>query len=160
LLDTNPRHVLDYTLGPLLAVTWERFSIKRSHFWRWINLSPNTPIERTLEVAGLPSAGRRKSLWGELVQDNFAWNEVILLEPIIHGGAVYTGKWQIGFTAHEDRRFKVQMCTIVLQGRVAVLRGPYTTNFFASAMGGFDSLSLRIEGSATKYTLPPGVMLI
>jgi hypothetical protein len=149
---TKPAHWLDFTLWPLLVVTWDRLVKKTSHFWHYVEYRGQPVL--TVSLPPDEQAGdRSKGLWSNLFQSDFGWKQVGILEPVNH-----TGTYQLGFIATEGGEFKKQLCTIILTGQVGLLRGPYATEFFAVDLQG-KPVELRVVGLTTKKELR-GIPLI
>lgn len=152
---TLPRHVLDFLFWPLLRPIWEKLlgSRKNSHFWHWRNFS--TLIAYPLnEVPPDTTACSRKNVWANFWESNFHWKECVILAP-----ANNSGPFQMGYEAREGRTNLRKLCTIVLDGPFAALRGPDPTIFFAVTLDGAP-VRLQIMRLLSKKDLPPDIFLV
>lgn len=121
-LKTSPVHWLDVALWPLLKILWEPLSLKRSHWWHWRSISSSRingyPF---IKSKGGSKEKPRTGLWSNFWQTNIAWKKAIVLSPMI------PGEYQIGYTSAK----KTEICSIILDGPTALLKGSEDSKFFA-----------------------------
>jgi hypothetical protein len=81
-----------------------------------------------------PSAPRRGKTRGMMIMAMLKWKMTALLLVPEHG----YGNFRIGFMAEEERPLVLQYCDILFPAGtgVRVLKGPYTTSFFAIDING------------------------
>lgn len=117
IMGVQPGHILDYLLWPLLQRTWEKWSKKRSHWWHWRSFAGEVvaPLFVRADITATKSV-----FWGS----NFHWQEVVILQPLPEHAHRY---YQVGFRSGGV----TQLCSLVVDGPVAMLLGPRTVEFFA-----------------------------
>lgn len=141
---TSPNHWLDQFLWPLLSPTWDRLTHKSSHFWHW--RSYTGLIQLPLTIAGDPKAGdRSRGFFANIYYTDFGWQGVAVLQP-----TVYRGRYQIGYSANVGGKRITELCAVILKGPTAVLKGPYTTQFFAIGYPSGDPIQLTVVEHTTK----------
>jgi hypothetical protein len=137
------RFFLDWTLGHLLNLTWERVSVKHSHFWQWID-APEGAEPTVFVPQDLNAGDRSKSIFHELWHTNFGWSAVAILEP-----TTYRGKYRLGFEARESSStFNRQLCTLTLSEKTAVLQSHVRTGWFGIDLDG-NPIQLRVVRTDT-----------
>jgi hypothetical protein len=150
----SPYHWLDFTPLPiLLKIFWEPFSKKKSHWWHWRKFD-QSKVRHELNVEGYSDAQPRDTVIQNLVQTNFKWQHVLILEPDTDGLNKY---YQIGFL--EPKSGICQKCSLVLKGLTAVLVGPNDVLFFAVSLKSGKCIQLKIVGITIKNKLK-GIKLI
>lgn len=95
---------------------------------------------------------RKTYFWTDLIQTNFKWNKVVILEP-----EETTTPYHIGFK--NDYEKKCELCSIILKGPVALLLGPHQTEFFAVSQEG-TPLQLKKISYSDKHRLEKTIPLI
>lgn len=157
-MKTYPKHIFDYLLWPIIKLVWEPFSLKRSHWWHWKKfLYTQRGRLITSKVIGNKKAKNRDTFWSNLIQTNFGWNETAVIEPI-----AYTDKYQLGFfeTDKYGKKFP-QTCTLVLRGKIAILRGPKDIEVYAFTYPEHRPLVVKVINELPKNTLSmKGIKLI
>jgi hypothetical protein len=152
--ETHPKQFEDALFWPIIKTVWEPFSLKRSHWWHWINYDqiPNNLLSIQPDEDAKP---RHAGIRYNLIQTNFGWKKVAVLKP-----KKYSGKYQCGFVSQEGSKYKTQLCTVILQGPVAVLLSPYGFNFFAKSYPENNLLDLELIQVTTKYGLDKNIPII
>jgi len=120
------------------------------HWWHWRNYTKEP--DHTLSVQGNTTSQERHTLWTDLIQTNFKWNKVVILEP-----EETTTSYHIGFK--NDYEKKCELCSIILKGPVALLLGPHQTEFFAVSQEG-TPLRLKKISYSDKHSLRKTIPLI
>lgn len=134
---TNPHHQLDGIFWTVLKIFWEPLSLKRSHWWHWINLPPeklgnNFPF---VVSNGCQTAKSREGFWPNFWQTNFGWKTAVIITPRTNG------EYLIGFM---DENGRTQICSIIMNGHIALLEGPTKTKFFAISVNDNKPIKLKI----------------
>jgi len=155
IIETRPKHILDWLLWPILRLIWEPVSRKQAHWWHWRKYY-FVHIEM-IEVAGDPMVKPRNNIWNNFWQSNFAWHEVVVFKVVNQDGSDYIGTYQIGFYSKTEKRR--QLCSILLTGQCACLLGHFSTNFFVIADQNRRA-SLKIIKITKKECLESNILLI
>lgn len=117
-----------YPFWFLLKVTWEIFSLKRSHFFTWIKDSHDSQeilsSGVTNQVPPNLKARTRSSGWKNFWLTNFGWQRVAIVRPKDKG----IKKYQVGIIREYDG--KVMFCSLVVMGRCALLQAPQPVKIF------------------------------
>lgn len=77
----------------------------------------------------------------------------MIVEPI-----EYTGQYKIAFKSEEEK--KNQICSVLAQGKIALLLGAHDTRFFAYTHPENKPLQLRVVGYTDKYRLNKEIRLL
>jgi hypothetical protein len=151
---TYPKQFEDVIFWPIIRAVWEPFSLKRSHWWHWINYDkvPSGAMSLPQDANAKP---RHASIWHNLIQTNFGWKKIAILKP-----KNYAGNYRLGFIGHEGNLNKKQICTLVLQGCVGILLSPYSFEFFAESYPERSPLELELVRITTKNNLDENTPLI
>lgn len=148
-LFTEPQHFLDRFLWPLLRLIWEPFSKKRSHWWHWRD-SDSIAIQTCLEFRGNSLANSRSGFWNNLWQTNFGWKSALIIKPEL------STKYKIGFFNHKGAK----ICSIIMDGEIALLEGPDPVNFFAFSYPENEPIGLEIvKNNVPKKDIPKNIYL-
>lgn len=145
ILGTQPRHIFDRLLWPILKRTWEKKSRKNSHWWHWRQY--NGTVKHFLYMRADKSA-----TYDVFFGSNFLWQEVVVLS-LIPTQAHYD--YKVGFCEGTTR----QICSVVVHGEVALLLGPRSVKFFAVSKYG-EPLVLQTIKMAKRRNLNPHIPLL
>lgn len=157
---TSPHHPFDDWLWPIIKIIWEPFSLKRSHWWHWRPYQG--PAQFRQRLAGNLAAKARRGFWSTLIQTNFAWTQVAIIEP-----KEYTGAYQVGFCGPEisspqasERWYQGQLCAMIIEGPSALLVGSGDLYYFAKAYPNGQPIELKNLAITTKTKLTKNVILL
>jgi len=145
-MQTNPHHLLDWLLWPILKIMWEPFSVKGSHWWHWRAYAfPADAAPLALEIKGDREAHDDAGAWQNFYQRNFGWQEVAILKAFdINGNMIKN--FRIGFISN----IKCEICSVIADSNVGVLIGPKNIRFFAVDENN-NILKLSCHGTSRRY---------
>jgi hypothetical protein len=148
----------EWFLWPFLKILWEPFSKKRSHWWHWKSVNIEIPEGYGVFVRMNPFAKPRDTFWSNLIQTNFGWKKVVIIEPI--NPVPHNGNYKIGFI--NSREFTNQkICEFLVRDgtKVALLCGPNHFEVF-----GVDEyncpIPVRLVEYGNKYELATNTILL
>jgi hypothetical protein len=150
-MKTEPKHIFDFLLWPILKLIWEPFSLKRAHWWHWLTYAKEIPDHSyTVTVPGDKTAKRADRGWPNFYERNFGWQTTALL-------FVHDDKGQLAEDYHLGFRCgnKTETCSILLSHGIAALIGPDDTIFFAVGKDG-QPLKVSLYLSTKKRNLKSG----
>lgn len=147
ILGTQPRHIFDWLLWPILRLTWENMSRKNSHWWHWRDYKKCVNASKTVYIRSGKIAIRNVFLG-----TNFQWSEVVVLS-LVSTQSQYD--YQVGFVDGKT----CQLCSVVVNGQVALLRGPRAVRSFAVSRYG-QPLELRQVKLTKRWQLNPHIPLL
>lgn len=154
-METYPKHFLDLVFWPFLKIIWEPLSKKGSHWWQWRPLPITSELVSSSTLIPRYFGSRsRTSLWSNFWQTNFGWQGVALVCP-----EGYKGKYQIGYIEPRGSRFKAEICSVVVMGKIAVLRGPEDVLFFAFSYPAGERLELKLIRCTVKRKIDTDIIL-
>ncbi len=154
----RPWHWLDvvlWPLRPLLIIFWERWCQKKSYAWQWRNFDKDLVNKLSVNRQQVvmadkdPQAKSRQGFWPNFYQTNFGWQKVVVIEPAKEQDA--DADYQVGFYDAEDD--VCQLCTLIRQGRTALLVGPNDAKFFAVYSDTGEVMPIRLQRLTTKSDL-------
>ena len=146
---TTKFHIEDYLFLPLIKLFWEPFSGKRSHWWNWSN-TKNT-FSKSVHIEGEKSLHPLNNLWNVLVELNFRWNKLVILQPVN-----YRGEYQL---AYSNSKYK-EICSIVLEDQVACLINHEDTKYSGFSYPKGKEIQLRIVGYTYKKKLQKDILFL
>jgi len=147
ILGTQPRHIFDWLLWPILKKTWEKKSRKNSHWWHWRDFKKCVNANKTVYIRADKTATHNVFLG-----TNFQWEEVVVLSLVpIQSHYDY----HIGFIGGKT----CQICSIVVHGEAALLLGPRAVHFFAITKYG-EFVELQQVKMTKRQELNPHIPLL
>ncbi len=144
---TKPRHLFDRLLWPTLKRTWEKKSRKNSHWWHWRDYKKCVNAEKTVYMRPDKTATHNVFLGA-----NFQWKEVVVLSLV---PTQSHNDYQVGFVDGKT----CQLCSLVVNGQVALLLGPRAVHFFAVTRYG-EPLELQQVKMTKRRQLNPHIPLL
>jgi hypothetical protein len=110
----------------------------------------------TITSKGNPNAKSREGFWPNFWQTNFGWENAIIVR--IRDKNLSEYQYRVGFIEPSGR---TQLCSIIVQGSIALLEGPEPVKFFAiiSLPGWGTELEIVKEG-VRKRTLDENTPLL
>ncbi|MFA5023548.1 MAG: hypothetical protein WC523_01135 [Patescibacteria group bacterium] len=134
-MKTKPKHVLDWTLWPILKIFFKPFSKKSSYAWQWLDYSAKRQAildaNLFIKLDADPLAQPVKTIWSNFYQRNFGWKRVVRVVAY-KNHSLWAKEFQIGYISGED----CKLCSLILTGITGVLIGDQTVIFFAVDLQG------------------------
>lgn len=144
---SQPANLLDFVFWPLLKLFWEKFSRKQSHWWHWRTYRGT--IGELLHVAGDNRLNSHDWWHGIFLGTNFTWQQVVVLK------AVDPVVYQIGFCGRDI----CQLCSVQVNGVVALTIGPDDADFFGITADG-QPVPLQELYRSTRWRLSKHIPLL
>ncbi len=134
---------MDWTLWPLMKRCADGLL---THKWHW-------PTNKTLinwhdvliiTILGDPLAKPRKKFFSQIIA-HLKWRKCVVIKPKY----LIDIPWQIVFSSVEEKEKVEQICTVVLNGPVRSLIGPYPVGFAGVTLNG-SQLKLELVTTTTR----------
>ena len=148
MLKTSKFHIENYIFWPFIRFFWEPFSGKRSHWWNWSPINKN--FNYFVSTDGDNSLHPLTNVWHKLIQLNFNWNKLIILEPLN-----YKGSYQLAY-----KNSKTEICSIIVKGKIACLVGDKKIKYTGFSYPSQKEIQLKIVGYTKKSELPKDILFL
>lgn len=158
-MEVYAKSVFDHFLKPILAIFWEPFSLKKSHWWNWRhdNHYHSEEISYFLKwIEGDCDAKNRSNFWSNLIQTNFGWKKSAIIEPSDFCDFYYLGFLKV----NKKGEISPQICTLPLKGKSALLKGPNGVYFYAVSCLDFKPIEINVIKECKKNDIPKEIVLI
>lgn len=149
ILKTSKFHIESIIFWPFIFLFWEPFSGKRSHWWNWSKF--NRKLDKGVVVKGIKRYHPTNNLWHCLIELNFRWKDLVILDP-----KDYKGEYQIVYEGND----KYEICSVILKGKTACLVSPKDSIFYAITYPEGKEIQLEISGYAKKNKLDRDILFI